>query len=271
MNDPGVATTHINRLSNESLEGSIAEQLFAKIVTDAQDFEVAFALRYRAYFNAGYLKNIDHHSFSDIYDDRPSSKTILIYRGEQAVGSIRVCVLDRAKPDAIDLPASRMFHEEIDNLLTVPPHSTAPRRAVEITRLARDPERLDDRRVLWAMFRMVGYLIIANNADIVFVAVTKNHMPLYRRMGYQIVAAPKAYPGLDVETGLMACFRDDFTSVQRQVAILGSVSRSSLIYADFIGGNKVPVFEDAVTDVSSRLISNRTDARGTETGVRKIA
>ena len=210
-----------------------------KIALTDHDRRLTYALRHKAYSHAGYLQDAGTHSFSDIYDEFETSKTVLIYRDRIPVGSARLCLMDPTSASSVPIPAMKIFHEEINQILNQHTERSEGARAVEITRLARDPECLDDVRISFALFRMVGYLILSVQSDVVFVTVTRNHEPFYRRMGYRMICPPRDYDGLDVKTGLMACFRSDFSNVQRNVAFLRGLATSDDMYKRFMSGQEI--------------------------------
>lgn len=235
-------------LNAEGSNGHLRSQLTAKIVCDRMDQQIAYGLRYKAYVHAGYLEASQKHCFSDIYDERESSKTILIHRDKLPVGTARLCLSDRARQPIPDLPATKMFADEMHHVLESQKSTNRIERAVEITRLAREPSCLHDKRISFALFRMIGYLILGCSADVVFVAVTRNHIPFYRRLGYQMLCPLKDYPGLDVQTGLMACFQADYSNVQKRVPMLGNLSTSDQTYTDLMAGLEVDAFPQALAD-----------------------
>lgn len=219
--------------------------IFARLVVDKGDREAAQALRHDAYAAAGYLRPSKTRQFHDKYDQNENSKTFVLYRGTVAVASARVCLLDHATgiQPSDQIPAYEMFPDEIDGYLSSDTHPPR-RRAVEVTRLSRHPDYARDLSIMQAMFRMIGYLILFHDAHVMFAAITTNHIPFYRRMGFQLIANPRHYPGLDVQTALMGCPCQTHTPIKGHLSSLTSLSKHDKLYKSFMGGENCPVPPD---------------------------
>jgi hypothetical protein len=207
----------------------------------------AYTLRHDGYLSVGYIEAQKQGFLRDQYDNYRSSKTIVLYKNGAAAASARVCLLDPASkvPGAAAVPAHEMFGNEINELLQGMGTADRPARAVEITKLARHPDFMKDNDLVFAMFRMTGYLILHFDADVVLTSVRASHVPFYKRLGFRNIAEPRPHPKLNVATGLMACFRDSYDGVQKTVPVMNALSSDDDIYPRFMGGELVPVFPQA--------------------------
>jgi hypothetical protein len=205
----------------------------------------AYKLRYQSYASAGFVLNQKSRTVQDLYDGLPSTRTILLYKNNQPVASARVCLIDSDdnQNEKRKIPSYEIFSEEIASILSRVEKSGRPAKGVEISKLARHPDSIADRDLIFGIFRMVGYLIVDLDADVVFMSVRMKHKAFYRRLGFEEVAGPREYPGLKgVEGFLMVCFRESFVEVQGQATFLRDIRQSDQKYSDFISGRTISVF-----------------------------
>lgn len=217
--------------------------VYAKLATSDDDLDVATALRYEAYAAVGYLGKLKSQRYSDKYDLQSTSKTLILYHERVAVASARVCALDRgAAADQTDsIPAYEMFGPEIESYLKSLTIAGGSGRAIEVTRLSRHPDFARSIMITQALFRMIGYLILHLEAHVMLAAITTNHVPFYRRMGFSLIAEPRDYPGLDVQTALMACACQSHTPIRGLLSPISALSRHDDIYGRFLDGAMVAV------------------------------
>lgn len=220
----------------------------ARLVLTADDFRQVHTLRHEAYADAGYLQPNAASVFADDYDTRPSSRTVLLFRDDAPAATVRLCLLaESAEPDRHDdlggdsLPATRMFGREIDAYIAARRSKGLPVRTVEITRLARLPNYERDLRLMQALFRATGYLILSFDADVIMATVTRSHTPYYRRMGFNLLVEPRAYPGLAVKTALMACETRNHAGVPGFLSSLGTLSIMDSTYQSLMQGRTVDI------------------------------
>lgn len=245
--------------SNTWLRTRQPERLEARLALTEKVKRQAYALRHDGYVAVGYMKPTETGRLEDEYDCLESSKTIVLYKHGKPAASARVCLLDLNghSQGATTVPACAMFGGEISALLEGLGGSGRAARAAEITKLARHPEFLKDNDLVYAIFRMVGYLILHSNADVVLSSVRASHVYFYKRLGFQSVVAPRPHPKFDVATGLMACFRGSYEGVRHNVPVMNQISQDDDTYARFIAGELVPVFPQvrvpSLVDTGSRL------------------
>lgn len=229
------------------------EQLEAQLALSCQSKEAAYRIRYEAYNSYGFVAQRENGIFSDAYDERSNCQTTLVFKHGVAVATIRIASYEpeRSDTDYHCVQAMEIFEPEINSALNRIRFDGRSPRAVEIGKLARLPGYTRDLDVLFALFRTVGYLILDRDVDVVFNAVRAHHMPMYRRFGFQQLEAPRQYPGLTFQTGLMACFRTSYDQARKDLPFLRGINTNDAAYHGLIAGERVSIFGAAPAAVSA--------------------
>ncbi len=218
----------------------------AQIASSHGMMNTVFSLRYHSYLSQNFIDPHPNELFSDEFDNRSNSVSILIYRDGVPAASVRASLYDPAGTihGADTIPALDSFGSEINDLVSSYRADGRPARALEMTRLVRRPDLVNDNDLIFAMYRMTFYLVVHFEADMILSAVRQNHMPFYRRLGFQKVTEPRNYPKLKFLAGLMACFDSQYKHVQRTVPIIDHVSKHDSICAPFMSGERIKVFSE---------------------------
>jgi hypothetical protein len=201
----------------------------------------AFALRHMSYLSQGYIDKRPDGLFSDAYDAALNCTTAVIYRGGMAVASARFCLLDR-EVAGTGIPAQEIFADAIDAAMAAGEGRPARRRALEINRLVRHPDHATDQMLVFAVFRIVSFMILRNDVDVAFSCVRPNHIPFYRRLRFRTVSEPRQYHGVKFATSLLALERMDYTKVLASAPLLDPARGSEEAYGRMLEGARVPVF-----------------------------
>lgn len=262
---PPLAPSGASGLRAELIKARNGDRLEARLAVTRTVRKQAYTLRHDGYLSAGYIEAKKQRTLRDKYDDYRSSKTIVLYKNSVAAASARVCLFDPASeiPGAESVPALEMFRAEITELLEGMGRGNRPARAVEITKLARHPDFTKDNDLVFAMFRMTGYLILHYDADVVLTVVRPSHIPFYKRLGFHNVADPRPHPTDNVTLALMACFRASYDGVQKTVPVLNALSPEDDILPRFLSGELVPVFPQSVPASPQTLPVSVADAAPT--------
>jgi len=217
----------------------------------------AYKIRHEGYLSYNFIVPDSTGLFEDAYDGRPNVRTVVAYKDDKPAATVRVCLFDPsgAFPGADKLPAMEIFDEEIRALTGVPGGPNRPKRAVEVGRLARAPEFANDKKLIHALFRAVGYLVLYFKADIVLNACRPHHMPMYRRFGFQNIQEPRLYPGLTFEAGLMACERGAYGSACEKLPFLRRISPLDDAYQSLICGERTVLDDPAKAPVDFGLLA----------------
>jgi hypothetical protein len=201
----------------------------------------AYKIRHDGYLSYNYIIAREDGSFSDKYDERQNVRTVVVYKNQVAAATVRVCLFDPSGnfPDADRIPAMEIFGSEIREMTAAGAASPANGlRAVEVTRLARHGDFANDKTIIHALFRAVGYLVLYFQADIVLNACRPHHMPIYTRFGFQKIEEPRQYPNLTYKAGLMACYRSNYGNARRNLSFLRGISTDDQAYASLIAGER---------------------------------
>jgi len=214
-------TTTSSAHSVRVLRQNNATQLTVRLANDKKTKQDCYKLRYLSYFSEGHIEPRRSEKFSDEYDDRPDVQTVVIYKGDCAVASTRVCLLTRGLDGSASgsIPAQHVFPDEIEDLFGR--DAPAPvRRVVEINRLVRHPEFAEDKSLVFLLFRLAGHFILKHDAGAVVSCVRRNHVPFYTRLRFSEVAGPRTYHGVKFSTHLLSCLREQYDTVRRMVPVL---------------------------------------------------
>ncbi|MDE2327553.1 MAG: hypothetical protein KGK13_06790 [Rhodospirillales bacterium] len=220
------------------------DSIEVQLATSRDLADLAYEIRYEAYRASGYIGERADGLFSDEEDTRANAQTAVVFRDGIPSGTVRALLLDPGSdnPDFHHIPALEMFGPEIRELLAVRGTTARPATAIEATKLALASHAERDITVLQALFRTVRYLVHAHDADVVFNAVKHHHMPFYRRLGYRKIEDPRPYPGLAVQTGLMACFREEFADTVDRVPFMSGLAVTDPTCQALLAGHRVQIF-----------------------------
>jgi hypothetical protein len=224
--------------------------LEGQLVISPKLARAAYAIRHAGYSSYGYITPRYDGLFFDKYDSKVNSRTVIVFKNGEAAATVRVCLYDPENHNSSPLPAMEIFGNEIMALLTSQGTLGKCARAVEITRMARSPTFANDIDIVFALFRLVGYLILYYGADIVFNAVRPHHMAMYRRFGFQKLEEPRQYPNLTYKAGLMACYKSNYDKAKNNLSFLKNLSMEDLTYNGLITGEKVSIYKNLHSPVS---------------------
>lgn len=238
--------------------GDISGDITARIATTDEILLDAARLRYHAYHTHGFIDENPTGLFVDDFDTRASSKTIVIYEKGSPAASARVCLYDPGGSiDGSDwTPALDVFPKEIHALVKAENSESDPKRALEVMRLVRNPSYERNHEIVFALLRAVGYLIHYYNATVIYSGVRKNHIPIYRRLGFFQVTEPRNYPKLKFQTALIACIRKKVDDSHPPVNIFEDVSRNDIQYEQLINGEEAIIRKDMETLAGSPPLDN---------------
>ena len=240
------------RVGRPTVQASAATspELMARLAVDESTRADAFTVRHDSYLSGGYIDARADGQFSDANDDMPNSQTVVIYKKDRPVASIRFCILDTdpAMHGWSDIPAMHIFPEEVKALMdqvraSQPAGAQRHPRAVEINRLVRHPDFSTDSELVFALFRFATYMTLYHDTDVMLSCVRRNHMPFYKRIiKLEDVAGPRRYAGVKFETHLMACHRAKYDAVVEEVPIFNCSKITGGGYDAMFEGETVTVF-----------------------------
>ena len=193
----------------------------------------AYRIRYRSYVAGGYIQPNSTGLFSDIYDEMPNAKTIVIYDREVPVASVRTCTFARGTD--LTSPAREVFPEEVEALLAQNTDAFGGR-GIETNRLVRSPEAENNQGLVFLLFRMAAYVAICSHSQVHFACARSNHAPFYKRMGYEAASGLRPYPGLTCEMRLLESDRGRLDAVRQTFPVIDPLGGSTGDLAGFFKG-----------------------------------
>lgn len=252
--------------------GHISENVIARIATTREILLDAARIRYDAYQSRGYIDENPEGLFADEIDASPSCTTIVVYKNGAPAASARTCLYDPSSniPGSDWTPAMDVFRHEILALLNDGAGPERSHKALEVMRLVRHPQFERDNEIIFALLRAVGYLILYNGINIIYSGVRRNHIPIYKRLGFFQVTEPRSYPKLKFRTALIACIRTRVDTESPEIDIFGDVSKSDPQYTDIISGKPTVIsktnlnVQNATSYMPSRVLLPHTVTEETQ-------
>lgn len=208
-----------------------------RLATNNEVRNDAYRLRYTSYTAGGHIEPNPSGLFKDCYDDMPNSATMVIYDGGVPVASVRTCTLARGTD--LTSPARDAYREEVDALLNGDRGSPFAGRAIEVTRLVRSPEAENNQGLVFLLYRMAGYVALCAHSQVHLACVRGNHVPFYRRLGYEAASDLRAYPGLSCAMRLMASDRARYDKVRTLVPAMDPLGGTTGNLAGFFKGEPI--------------------------------
>jgi hypothetical protein len=245
MSSLQIATTSLLRNARPShLPAKNPARLSARLAIDEQTKTDAYAVRHKSYLSGGYIDPKPGGLFSDPDDLRPNAQSIVVYKDSRPVASVRLCTLDTnpALTGWDEIPASRIFPEDVAGLLASVPQKVRPPRVTEINRLVRHPDFATDYELVFVLFRFVSFMVAQDRSDMTLSCVRRNHTSFYKRLHFDYVAGPRRYAGVKFETNLMACDHSRYDSVLKDIPFVDTGAPGSSAYEGLLQGETVTVF-----------------------------
>lgn len=209
----------------------------ARLAVSPQTRHDAYRVRYHSYFSSGYIAANPAGMFSDRFDDQPNALTVVLYENARPVASVRVCLLTRGTD--FTSPARETFTDEVDQALAADADDAFGGRGLEINRLVRTPDAANNHGLVFLLYRMAGYIALAKHTHTYFACVRPNHAPFYRRLGYELAAPPKPYPGLKCDMQLMMSDRIRYDRIRAAVPMMDPFTGTTGSLAGFFEGAPV--------------------------------
>jgi len=219
------------------------DDLTARLALDEATKADAYRIRHASYLSGGYIDPMPGGLFSDADDLKPNSRSVVVYKHGEPVASVRLCTLDYdpAVSGWDDIPASRIFPEEVAALAAGVTHGRPPK-LTEINRLVRHPDYANDYQLVFVLYRFVSFLVIESGADMMLNCVRRNHTPFYKRMHFGYIAGPRRYAGVKFETNLMSCPSERYERLMADIPFVATDDNTKAAYGGLLRGDTVNVF-----------------------------
>jgi hypothetical protein len=210
----------------------------ARLALDPQTREDAYRLRYASYLASGHIEPNETRLFLDPYDDLPNCQTMVIYEQGAAVASVRICTLFGSGQRS---PAMDAYPAEVTELLSRQSTIGVGVRGMETTRLVRSPAAENNQGLVFLLYRLAGYLGMMAYTQTLLACVRQNHVPFYRRLGYNPVTEPRPYPGLKCLMQLMSCTRQRYDEIRAAFPLIDPYAGWTETLDGFLAGDTVPL------------------------------
>ncbi len=193
--------------------------LDVKVYAPGTDKDEIYALRYRAFIDAGLILERPDARFTDAYDDLDTTTTLAAFDGSKCVGTFRLAFGadgTRSMPCQSIFPQARTLRQ------------TGYTRPVEFTRLVIDPDLTNTsfRTTLYATLVRAG-MIVANaaRADYGLISINPSQVKFYAMMcAFREIARGDDYPGINAPAVLMG---RDFRSIDAKRSLQNRFFRIS--------------------------------------------
>ncbi len=232
-------------------EDTLELPVTARLAMGPEVIRQAWRLRYDAYALHNYISQDSSNVYSDKYDFHDGSKTVVVYRGRTPVSTVRTCFYSvGCREDYRDpIPVMETFPDEVESIVSDITARKGSARVAEVGRLARHPDFGSDEESIFALFRMVGYLLMHQRADAVISTVRKHHIGFYRRMGFRLVAGARTAKSLKLEHALMASIPNETQQLSDVLPVMRLLSEQDSNFPNFVSGREIPVFEPKQVDL----------------------
>jgi hypothetical protein len=214
-------------------------QYFARLALDPHTREDAYRLRYDSYLTSGFIEPNETRLFQDLYDELPNCQTTVLYNQGMPVASVRTCTL--AFGSRQRSPAMDAYPSEVTELLSQQSTIGVGGRGIETTRLVRSPAAENNQGLVFLLYRLAGYLGMMAHTQILLACVRQNHVPFYRRLGYQPATTPRPYPGLNCPMQLMFCTRRRYDEIRSAFPLIDPFAGTNETLDGFLSGETVSV------------------------------
>ena len=208
--------------------------LRARLVMDSWTRRDALRLRHLCYHAEGYIDAKPNEEFSDKYDFGGRSRTIVVYEGAEAIGSVRICTARRSLGET--LPLADTFPEEF--AASFAPHELA----VEINRLVCHPDHSQNQAVVFVLIRMADYLARRLDPGFISICVRPNHVGFWKRLRFENIAGPKTYAGLKFPTNFLLLPGEKAGLVRKVVPFLRIGEAEMAAYENLFSNDTVRIF-----------------------------
>lgn len=219
----------------------------------------AFRLRYKCYLAGGHIEPREDELFRDIYDDMPNARTIVLYEGEEPVGSVRTSFLRHG--NGWRSPGRDVFGEVFEHVLAERSFAALPAYGVEVTRMVRSPAVANDQGITFLLYRLAGYVGLASGAQHFFACVRHRHRAFYQRFGYRVLGEAAPYPGLNCTMQPMTCSRANYNRLRARHPIVDPFAASTANIEGLLSGDRVHLaVQGVVHDEEAAVLPRRPGA-----------
>ena len=176
---------------------ALLDRIDYRRIETAEDKDLLYAMRYRAYLHGGLILPSASQRVSDRYDDAPNAWTFGIYVDGELSSSLRLHVLTSEWRTSY---ATELFGDVLH------PRLDQGEVFIDPARFVADPEKHQRFPELPYLTLRLAYLACDHfNADTGLAVVRAGHQAFYRRVFlHRTIAEPRAFPNVLKKVALMA-------------------------------------------------------------------
>lgn len=197
-----------------------------KVVTDSDDHEALYRLRYTCYRAERSIAPNDSGMMSDAFDETANCVHVAIEMEDRMLAAVRLHLVSELSHVS---PTLEVFPEVLDML-------EGDQTVLDPTRFVIDPSARKQRLPLHFLALRIPFLAtIFYDIDLALAPVRAEHVPFYRRyLGYEPVLEPRSYPGLRKPIQLLtANVREQRDAVLARTPVFGPVDEIPHSSIDF--------------------------------------
>jgi hypothetical protein len=185
-----------------------------KVLTDAQDLEKIYRLRYKGYRAEESIPENDRCMMTDAFDETENCVHVAVEMDGQILASVRLHLISKL---SLTSPTLEVFPEAREDF-------KRGQTALDSTRFVIDPTARKQRVPLHFLVLRIPFLAtMFYDIDVALAAVRPEHTAFYRRyLGYELAMEPRSYPGLKKPTQLLtAKVREQRNAVLARTPVFG--------------------------------------------------
>ena len=172
----------------------------AEMCLEEESLDLAYHLRYQAYFQADAIPHNDEERCTDPYDRQKNARTYLIWHGGRPVASVRSLTWS-AEYDWDPTPSVKYFAADVDRHLGIQTPLLESNRYV----VAPDFKGRQSLTAQMLLFRIQTLGTLADACDYVITAVRPRHARFYERfMNFEVISDPIEVPEVSFPIQLLS-------------------------------------------------------------------
>lgn len=187
-----------------------------RVVTDSDDLEKVFQLRYKCYRADGTISANPRKIMSDAFDETENAIHVVIEYSGEVLAAVRLHIVCGSTSSS---PTLEVFPEV---------RRTAVEKSIlDPTRFVVDPSARKQRLPLHFLALRIPLLAtIYYDIDMALAPVRREHTAFYKRfLGYEPILNPRSYPYLRKPIHLLACnVQENLATVLRRTPVLGPLA-----------------------------------------------
>lgn len=187
-----------------------------KVLTDAQDLEELYRLRYKCYRAEQSIASNERRTMTDPFDESANCVQVAVTLDQRILAAVRLHLVSRL---CLTSPTLEVFPEILKD--TVPSQTI-----LDPTRFVIDPSARKQRVPLHFLALRIPFLAtMFYDIDLALAPVRAEHSAFYRRyLGYEPAMQPREYPGLKKPIHLLtAKVKEQRSAVLARTPVFGPV------------------------------------------------